>query len=169
METSIGPGGSNTAWCVRTLDSARPNAGPRPATTGLTQPCSYRLSSPSGRVATGTILSHRRRRSRAVLPERQQGWIPSQQRIELAGDVPLQTPQDLFLRQAFSGAPVDVGSRRRVPAHPPDSEQVQRPIGVAVTTPVEPVAVGLTGRGGDGSDAAQVGEGALTPQAVGVV
>jgi hypothetical protein len=63
--------------------------------------CSYRLSSPSGKVATGTMLAIWRRGSRVVLPERQQGWIPSQQRIELSGDVPLQAPEDLFLRQAL--------------------------------------------------------------------
>src|SRR6516164_10807791 len=38
--------------------------------------------------------------------------------VDLAGDVTLQAADDLFLRQAFLGAPLDVGQSRRVGAHP---------------------------------------------------
>ena len=38
--------------------------------------------------------------------------------VDLAGDVTLQAADDLFLRQAFLGAPLDIGQSRRVGAHP---------------------------------------------------
>jgi hypothetical protein len=46
METSNAPGGSNTAWCVRILDSARPNAGlvrlqPKSLCGSLRNRCSF--------------------------------------------------------------------------------------------------------------------------------
>jgi hypothetical protein len=64
--------------------------------------------------------------------------------------------------------PLHVGPSGRVPAHAPHSEQVQRSIGVAVGTPVEPVAIGLAGGRWDGRDTAQMGERALAPQPVGL-
>jgi hypothetical protein len=46
---------------------------------------------------------------------------------------------------------------------------VQRPVGVAVTTPVQPMAVRLAGTGRDGGGPAQVGERGLSAQPLGVV
>ena len=42
--------------------------------------------------------------------------------IDLAGDVALEAADDLFLGQAFGGAPLDVGAGRRVRAHPGDDD-----------------------------------------------
>jgi hypothetical protein len=58
---------------------------------------------------------------------------------------------------------------RFLPAHAADGQQVQRPVGVAVAAPVQPMALGLAGGSRDGRDAAQVGESALVAQAVGIV
>ena len=46
---------------------------------------------------------------------------------------------------------------------------MQGPVGVAVAAAVQPVAVGLAGAGRDGRDPAQVGEGGLAAQPVGVL
>ncbi len=45
--------------------------------------------------------------------------------VDLAGDVPLEAADDLFLRQAFLAAPFDVGAGRRVGAHPGEAEALR--------------------------------------------
>src|SRR5271169_1761183 len=60
--------------------------------------------------------------------------------VDLAGDVTLQAADDLFLRQALFTAPLDVGPRRGVGAHPGDHDPPQGMVGLAVAAGVEPVA-----------------------------
>ena len=73
----------------------------------------------------------------------------AQVRVDLAGDVTLEAADDLFLGQAFFGAPFDVGAGGWVGAHPGDHDPVQGVVGLAVTAGVEPVAGDLPRRGGD--------------------
>ena len=63
--------------------------------------------------------------------------------VDLAGDVTLQAADDLFLRQAFPGAPLDVDESRRMGAHPGEHDPPQGVVGLAVTAGVEAVAGGL--------------------------
>src|SRR6266487_3156609 len=77
--------------------------------------------------------------------------------VDLAGDIPLQAADDLPLRQALLGAPLDVGAGSRVGPHPGDHDPPQRLVGLAVAAAVEPVPAGdLAGGGRDRGDAAQV-------------
>jgi hypothetical protein len=46
---------------------------------------------------------------------------------------------------------------------------VQGPVGVAVAAAVQPVPAGLARAGGDGGDSAQVGEGGLAAEPLGVL
>jgi hypothetical protein len=89
--------------------------------------------------------------------------------VDLAGDVALQAADDLVLRQAFGGAPLDVGARRRVSAHPGEHDPPQRVVGLAVAARVESPAGDFPRRGGDRGDRAQVRPGGLRPQPFRVV
>src|SRR5687768_18391435 len=72
----------------------------------------------------------------------------SQQPVELAGQVALQAADDFRLREALGGPPRDIVPRARVPAHSADGQQIERPIGVAIAAPVEPMAGGPARGGG---------------------
>src|SRR5215204_5361255 len=89
--------------------------------------------------------------------------------VDLAGHIALEAADDLALGQALSGAAVDVGDGRRVPAHPDHDDPKQRGIGLAVATPVEAVTAGLAGGGRDGAGATQLGVGGLRADPTGVV
>src|SRR4029450_8300119 len=63
--------------------------------------------------------------------------------VDLAGRVSLDTAHDVLLGQPLLGAPLGIGPGAWTPAHADHHGKVQRPVGVAVTATVEPVAVGL--------------------------
>ena len=71
--------------------------------------------------------------------------------VDLAGDIPLQAADDLPLRQAFLGAPLDVGAGSRVGPHPGDHDPPQRLVGFAVAAAVEPVQATLPEEAGIGA------------------
>ena len=70
--------------------------------------------------------------------------------VDLAGDVTLQAPDDLRLRQAFGGAPLGVGAGGRVVAHPGDHDPPQGMVGLPVAAEVEPVTGTFPDEAGSG-------------------
>src|SRR6266536_2814444 len=76
--------------------------------------------------------------------------------VDLAGDVTLETADDLCLRQPPGGAPLDVGAGRGVRAHPGDDDPPQGVVGLAVAAGVEAVAGALARGCGDRGSSAQV-------------
>ena len=90
-------------------------------------------------------------------------------RIDLAGDVAFQAAEDVGLGEALFGPPLDIGSGRWVVVHADEGDAPQGVVGPPVTSPVEPVAVGAARGRGDGCGTAQVCEGGLGAQPLGVV
>src|SRR4029453_19326101 len=104
---------------------------------------------------------------RVVLPA---GWGYRQQDVvDLAGDEPLEAADDLPFGLALGGAPGHVGAGARIPAQPAHGDHPQRAVGVAVAASVQPVAGGLARGRRDGGHPAQVREGGLAGQPVGVI
>ena len=89
--------------------------------------------------------------------------------VDLTGEVALDAAHNLGFGQAFLGPPFDIGTGAGTEPHPDDNGQVQRLVGVAVAAAVQPVPAGLAGAGRDGGDSAQVGEGSLAAQPLGVL
>jgi hypothetical protein len=89
--------------------------------------------------------------------------------VDLAGDVALQTAQDVELGEALVGPPLDIGPGWWVAVHADQGDAPQGVVGAAVTSPVEPVAVGATRGRGDGRGTAQVGEGGFGAEPLGIV
>src|SRR3954447_15865620 len=90
--------------------------------------------------------------------------------IDLAGEVALETADDLPLGQALGGAAGDVVDGRLVPAHAHDHRPVEGSVGLPVAAAVKAVAaVGATGAGGDGAGAAHLREGGFGADPVAVV
>ena len=89
--------------------------------------------------------------------------------VDLAGDVALQTAHDVELGQALVGPPLHIGPGRRVAAHPDQGDPPQGVVGVAVAAAIQPVAVGPARGRRHGGGAAQVREGRLGAQPLGVV
>jgi hypothetical protein len=89
--------------------------------------------------------------------------------VDLAGQVALDAAHDLRFGQAFLGPPFDLGAGAGTEPHPDHHGQVQGPVGVAVAAAVQPVPAGRARAGRDGGDSAQVGEGGLTAQPLGVL
>jgi hypothetical protein len=83
--------------------------------------------------------------------------------------VAFEAADDLSLALALRGAPCDVFLRATISAHPSQADHVQRAVGLSVATAVETVPDDLAGRGFDGSDPAEAGEGSLAPQPLWVV
>src|SRR5260370_36109937 len=81
--------------------------------------------------------------------------------VDLAGDVTLQAADDLLLRQALLTAPLDVGPRRGVGAHPGDHDPPQGMVGLAVAAGIEPVAGDFPRRCPDGGGSAPARPGGL--------
>jgi hypothetical protein len=74
--------------------------------------------------------------------------------VDLAGDVALQTAHDVELGQALLGPPFHIDPGLRVAAHPDQGDPPQGVVSVAVTTAIQPVAVGAArGRGDRGGTA----------------
>jgi hypothetical protein len=67
-------------------------------------------------------------------------WVSSGRRqeyvVELAGDVALQAANDLGLRLALAGAFLGIRPRPVVPAQPPDGQQIEGAVGVAVAAAI---------------------------------
>jgi len=63
-----------------------------------------------------------------------------------------------FLAQALRGALGGVGLGAGVPAQPAEHDPLERSVGVAVPSPVEPVALGAPGGRGQRGDPAEHGE-----------
>ena len=84
--------------------------------------------------------------------------------VDLAGDVALETAQDVQLGQALFGPPINIGPGRCVAVHTDQGDAPQGVVGAAVAAPVEPVAVGAARGGGDGGGAAQVPEMLQSPE-----
>src|SRR6266536_3635820 len=89
--------------------------------------------------------------------------------VELTGDVALETADDFGLGSTLCGSALHVGARGWVPAHSAHSQQVQRPVALAVTAAVKAIAGDLAGGGRDRRYANQVGECSLAHQAFGIV
>ena len=89
--------------------------------------------------------------------------------VDLAGEVALDAADDLGFGQAFFGPPFDIGAGAGTEPHTDDNGQVQGLVGVAVAAAVQPVAVELAGAGRDRGDSAQVGEGGLAAETLGVL
>jgi len=89
--------------------------------------------------------------------------------VDLASEVPLQAADDVLLGESFLSSSVHVGNRWLVILHPHDDGSIERGVGLAVTTPIEPVFVGESRRGGDGTDAAELRKRRLGVDALGVV
>src|SRR5512132_1830292 len=60
--------------------------------------------------------------------------------VDLTGHIALEAADDLALGQALSGAALDVGDGRRVPAHPEHDDPEQRGVGLAGAAPVSVTA-----------------------------
>src|SRR5512132_3567639 len=96
-------------------------------------------------------------------------WRPGyQDAVELSSDVAFQTAGDFGLGLALFGASLDVGAGRPVPGHPPDRDQVQRPVRLPVAAPVQPVPGDLARGGRARRDPAQVRERGLAAQPFGM-
>src|SRR5919202_2074851 len=96
------------------------------------------------------------------------GW-GSQQAVDLASQVALQAANDLRLGEPLGGPSRDVVLGTWVPTHPADGEQIERPIGVAIATAVEPMAGGPARGGRQRRDSTQPGKGALALQPLRVI
>jgi hypothetical protein len=96
-------------------------------------------------------------------------WRAGEVGVDLAGDVALQAAQDVEFGEAVFGPPLDRGPGRWVAVHADQGDAPQGVVGPPVTGPVEPVAVGAARGRGDGCGTAQVGEGGLGAQPLGVV
>src|SRR5829696_9591908 len=90
--------------------------------------------------------------------------------VDFTGNVSLQTTDDLLLGLALGGTLGNVGSGTLVAAHAAEGDHVQRPVGVAVAMTVQTVADTLLARRGrDGRRPAQVREGGLVSEALGII
>ena len=96
------------------------------------------------------------------------GWTCEVQ-VDLAGDVAFQAAEDVELGQALVGPALDIGPGGLVAVHADQGDAPQGVVGSAVTSPVEPVAVGAARGRRDGGGAAEMGEGSLRAQPLGVV
>jgi hypothetical protein len=102
---------------------------------------------------------------------RSQGSVSggAQAGVDLAGDIALEAADDLCLRQALCGAPLDVGAGRGMGAHPRDHDPPQGVIGLAVAAGVEAMAGALARGSRDRGGSAQMRPGRLGPQLCRVV
>src|SRR5690606_21221694 len=75
----------------------------------------------------------------------------------------------VFFGEAFGGAAFDVGAGGRVVAHAGEHDPVEGGVGLPVSSPVEPVAAGPPGGGGQWCGGAEHGERGLRVQPVRVV
>src|SRR5690606_12238515 len=75
-----------------------------------------------------------------------------------AGDVAFEAADDVFFGEAFGGAAFDVGAGGRVVAHAGEHDPVEGGVGLPVSSPVEPVAAGPPGGGGQWCGGAEHGE-----------
>src|SRR5512132_4394012 len=89
--------------------------------------------------------------------------------VDLAGHIALEAADDLGLGVALGDAAGDVVLGALVDAHAGDHDQVQRRVGLAVAAPVEPVALGLAGGGGQWRGGAEHRDGGFAAQPLGVV
>ena len=98
------------------------------------------------------------------------GWRGQEQGVDLAGDVALEAAQDLAFAEAFGGAALDVASGWLVVPQSGYRDDVEGAVGGAVAASAEPVAA--AGRAAVRRlrcDAAQLGEGGLASEPLGVV
>ena len=89
--------------------------------------------------------------------------------VDLTSEVSLQTADDVLLGESLFSPPAHVGDGRRVILHPNDDGSIERGVGLAVPTAIEPVLVRESRRGGDGTDAAELRERRLGVDSFGVV
>src|SRR4029450_9191356 len=90
--------------------------------------------------------------------------------VDRSGDVALEAADDLAFAEALGGAAREVGTSRRVVAHPDDGHDVQGAVGVSGAAAAEPVAaVGAAAAGWLGGDTAEFGERGLVADAVWVI
>src|SRR5438309_7854759 len=97
------------------------------------------------------------------------GEVGAEGVVDLAGDVALETADDLFLVEAFGGAAFGVGAGAGAAAEPADGDQVERAVCFAVAAAIEPVSGGAAGRGGDRAGAAEASEGGLVAESFDVL
>ena len=74
------------------------------------------------------------------------GLGEQEQWVELAGDVALETSQDLGACESFAGASLDVLACAGVAAHAYDSDGVQGRVRLPIASPVESVSASLARR-----------------------
>src|SRR4029077_5994403 len=79
-------------------------------------------------------------------------------RVDLAGDVALEAPDDLPSQEPLGGSPSHVLLGARVAGEPDHDDPPERIVGDAVAAVVEAMAVRLAGRGGHGRDPTEAGE-----------
>src|SRR5215218_10447517 len=118
----------------------------------------------SNRVAPGVDVGLVSRTCR-----RGTGAASEQHAVGLPGYVALEAADDLSFALALRGAPRDVFLRATISAHPCQADHVQRTVCLPVATAVEAMPHHLAGGGLDGRDPAQIGEGRLACQSLGVV
>src|SRR5215204_634402 len=70
------------------------------------------------------------------------GWWACEVGVDLAGDVALQTAQDVELGQALSGPPLDIGPGLGVAVHADQRDPPQGMVSPAIAAAIQPVAVG---------------------------
>ena len=89
--------------------------------------------------------------------------------VDLTGEVALAAAPDLGFGQAFCGPSFDIGTGAQAVAHADHHGQVQGAVGVAITTAVQPMPPGSSAGGRDRRRPAQVGEGGLAAEPLGVL
>jgi len=96
------------------------------------------------------------------------GWWACEVVVDLAGDVALQPAHDVELGQALVGPLLDIDPGRWVAVHADQGDAPQGMVGSAVAAAIASVAVGAARGRRDGSGAAQVREGSLGAQPLGL-
>src|SRR5829696_686735 len=103
----------------------------------------------------------------SLWPDRRRGG--HQYAIDLPGYIALEAADDLSLALALRRAPRDVLLGATIPAHPSQTDHVQRTVSVPVAAAVETMPDNLARGSFDGRDPAQAGEGSLATQPLRVV
>ena len=90
--------------------------------------------------------------------------------VDLAGEEAFEAPDDIAFGPAASSPSCDVVDGRLVESHADDDGSIEGGVGLSVATPIEAVpAGGHPGRGRDGTRAAELREGGVRTNPVGVV
>lgn len=89
--------------------------------------------------------------------------------VEVTGDVAFEAADGFAATLALGDAAVHVVACARIPAQSAENDRVERGVGLAVASAVQPAALGLARGSLNRTGAAQCGEGCLAAQPVRVV